>query len=68
MTREELIPFYEKKVKVVCTDKVEVVGLFCIFTYAEDNEPEREEITIETEDKTLIGIYTDEIKSIELKQ
>ncbi len=63
MKLEELAELWEKKVKVICLDGVKIVGFFNGFTRATDNTPAKDEIALDTK-KGLIGIYLDEIHSI----
>jgi hypothetical protein len=64
MSRIELAELYGEKVRIICTDGKEIIGIFHSFINAADNEPEKDEMGIKTETMGLQGIYLDEIHSI----
>jgi len=67
MTLKDLKSFYGKHVIIDCFDNIIIEGLFANFTWAGDNTPEKESITVVHKNKTHYEIYLDEIKSIKLK-
>ncbi|AUN11213.1 hypothetical protein [Clostridium botulinum] len=57
---------YRQNVKVICIDGTIVKGFYSIYTPALDNEPEVESIIIEDSKGSLIEIYENQIKEIEI--
>jgi hypothetical protein len=52
--------------KIICNDGQIVTGNYAGFTQALDNEPEIAQIDVYNKNGTLIGVYENEIKSIEV--
>lgn len=61
---EKLKKLYNKRVKVITTNKKLIIGVFCIFQRLEDNEEKVNSIIIETK-KGLFEVLETEIQSIE---
>lgn len=55
-----------KRIRVVCEDGSECVGIWCDWTSADDNEPDPESITLDERDwAAMIEIYVPDIVLIE---
>lgn len=66
MTFEELDPFYDKKVKITCTDNTELVGTYDWYNSKLDNEPDPPSIDLKAENGQMYEVFLHEIKKIEL--
>ncbi|MEW8955598.1 hypothetical protein [Clostridium sp.] len=57
---------YKKNVKVTCINGTTVKGFYSIYTQALDNDPEIASIIVEDNNGSLVEIYENEIKEIEI--
>jgi len=57
---------YKQDVKITCIDGTIVKGFYSVYTQALDNDPEVASIIIESSNGSLIEIYENDIKSIEI--
>lgn len=57
---------YRENVKVTCIDGNVIKGFYSIYTQALDNDSDIASITIENSNGSLIEIYENEIKEIEI--
>ncbi len=66
MTRDELRPFYRKKIRLRCTDGFEAIGTYCHMDDAIDNESGKDELVLDQGANCKLDIPVDEIASVEL--
>ncbi len=66
MTFEELKPYYEKKIKVICTDGTVLIGVYDWYNSEYDNEPDPESIDLINERKETIEVFLYNIAKVEL--
>ena len=66
MTFEELDPFYEKNIKITCSDGTVLRGFYDWYNSELDNEPDPPSIDLEGEDGMLYEIFLHEIAKVEL--
>jgi len=66
MTEKQLSEFESKNIKILFNDGEIVEGNCFYFTKALDNDPEVASISVETNDRRVIEVSQDEIKSIEV--
>lgn len=55
-----------KRIRIVSPDGASFTGKVSDYFYPEDNENEKESVVLDTEDGTLIEIYEDDIKELEI--
>lgn len=66
MTFEELKPFYEKHIKITCTDGMVLTGFYDWYNSEYDNEPDPPSIDLINEKKQMVEIFLHEIAKVEL--
>ena len=66
MTFEELKPFYEKKIKITCTDGTVLRGVYDWYNSEYDNDPDPPSIDLRVEKGQLYEIFLHEIAKVEL--
>ena len=62
----DLKDFYGKDVKILLTNGKAIKGFFCNFIWAEDNVPEKDELTIVGDNIPRTSILLEEIDTIDL--
>lgn len=67
MTENELMQFWGKNVKIICTDGDVLTGHAAYFADSYENEPDEASITLEFENPyRLVSVSLSEIESIEV--